>query len=59
MDQDVKKPRLATNLPAPRPVAREEMARAMAEAREFRASLERATAGMETLQGSDERIRLK
>lgn len=59
MDRDVTKPRLATDLPAPRQVSSAEMAQATADARELRAKLDRATAGMETLRGSDERIRLK
>ncbi len=58
MDQYVTKPRLATDLPAPRKISSTEMAQATSDARELRAKLDRATAGMETLKGIDERIRL-
>ena len=59
MDHRVTKPRLATNLPAPKRLSPEEMEQATAEARALRARFDRATAGMESLQGNDERIRLK
>lgn len=51
--------RLATDMAAPRTVSGDEMERATSEARELRAKLDRATAGMETLTAKDMRIRLR
>lgn len=58
MDGIARKPRLATELPAPRDVTPEQMAEATREARQFRVVLDRAIAGMETLGEGDAYIRL-
>jgi len=54
----MRKPKLATQLPAPRTVSAEEMAKATEEARQFRENLDRATQGMETLTAEDLAIRI-
>jgi hypothetical protein len=59
MTQDVRKPRLATALPPPPELQPRELEEATREARALRVRLDQAAAGMETLQGSDERIRLR
>ena len=52
------KPKLATNFPAPRVVSDVEMVQATSEARKLLVELNKATTGMETLNGNDMRIRL-
>ena len=59
VDQSVRRQRLAIDLPAPRDVTPEQMAEAAIEARQFRAALDRAIAGMETLDEGDEHVRLR
>ena len=59
MDRDVRRPRLATNLAAPRSLAVEEMAQATREGQELRSHLDRVTLAMEAVQPADDRIRLR
>lgn len=59
MNQHMTKPHLAAALPDPRSLSDAQMEQATREARQLLAEFDRATAGMETLKGSDERIRLK